>query len=60
MVALFANSGDSDQMLHSFASDLCFHCLPFIPLGVSRHSICFHGEIRKYFMLNKLRCHAHF
>ena len=35
MVALFANSGDPDQMLHSAASDLGQHCLPFTLLGVS-------------------------
>ena len=29
MVELFANSGDPDQMLHSAASDLGLHFLPF-------------------------------
>ena len=33
---LFANSGDSDQMPYSAASDLCLHCLPVTLLGVSR------------------------
>ena len=28
MAKQFANSGDSDQMLHSAASDLGLHCLP--------------------------------
>ena len=32
----FANCGDSDQMLHSVASDLDLHCLPITLLGVSR------------------------
>ena len=36
MVALFANSGDPDQMLHSAASDLGLHCLPITLLAVSR------------------------
>ena len=36
MVELFANSGDSDQMLHSAASDLGHHCLPVTLLGVAR------------------------
>ena len=36
MVALFANSGDPDQIPHSAASDLGLHCLPIILLGVSR------------------------
>ena len=36
MAELFANSGDPDQMLHSVASDLGLHCLPFTLLGVSR------------------------
>ena len=36
MVALFANSGDPDQTLHSAASDLGLHCLPNTLLGVSR------------------------
>ena len=36
MVALFANSGDPDQMLHSAASDLDLHCLPITRFGVSR------------------------
>ena len=35
LARLFANSGDPDQMLHSAASDLSLHCLPFTPLGVS-------------------------
>ena len=31
MVALFANSGDPDQMPHSMASDLGLHCqIPFL------------------------------
>ena len=29
MAKLFANSRDPDQMLHSAASDLGLHCLPF-------------------------------
>ena len=29
MVELFANSGDPFQTLHSAASDLGLHCLPF-------------------------------
>ena len=33
---LFANSGDTDQLLHSAASDLGLHCLPITFLGVSR------------------------
>ena len=36
MVELFANSGDLDQMLHSAASDLGLHSLPFSLQGVSR------------------------
>ena len=36
MVALFANSGDPDQILHSVVSDLGLHCLPSSLLGVSR------------------------
>ena len=36
MVALFANSGDPDQMPHSAASDLGLHCLPNTLLGVFR------------------------
>ena len=34
MAKLFANSGDSDQMLHFAASDLGLHCLPITLLGV--------------------------
>ena len=52
MVELFANSGDSDQMPHSAASDLGLHCLPITLFGVSGlqwvneyHNIHFHGEI---------------
>ena len=33
---LYVNSGDTDQMLHSAASDLGLHCLPITILGVSR------------------------
>ena len=36
MIQLFANSGDSDQMPHSAASNLSLHCLPITPLRVSR------------------------
>ena len=36
MAELFANSEDTDQMLHSVASDLGLHCLPITHLGVSR------------------------
>ena len=36
MVKLFANSGDSDQMPHSAASDLGLHCFPSTLLGVTR------------------------
>ena len=36
MAKLFANSGDPDQMLHSVASDLGLHCLPFTRYRVSR------------------------
>ena len=36
MAKLFANSGDSDQMPHSAASDLGLHCLPITLLRVSR------------------------
>ena len=40
LFALFANSGDLDQMLHSAASDLGLRCLPTALLrvggGVSR------------------------
>ena len=37
MVALFANSGDPDQMPHSATSDLGLHYLPdTLFLGVSR------------------------
>ena len=36
MAKLFANSGDSDQMLHSVASDLGLYCLPITLLWVSR------------------------
>ena len=36
MVALFANSGDLDQMPHSAAADLGLHCLPITILVVSR------------------------
>ena len=35
MPKLFANSGGSVEMPHS-ASDLCQHCLPVTPVGVSR------------------------
>ena len=44
MAELFANSGDSDQMQHFAASDLCLHCLPITLLGVSRIqwvTVCF-------------------
>ena len=33
---LFANSGDTDHMPCSAASDLVLHCLPITLLGVSR------------------------
>ena len=33
---LSANSGDSDQMLHSATSDLSLHCLPLTLLVISR------------------------
>ena len=36
MAKLFANSGDTDQMPHSAASDLGLHCLPNTLLEVSR------------------------
>ena len=36
MIALFANSGDPDQMPHSATSDLGLHCLLNTLLGVSR------------------------
>ena len=36
MVELFANSGDTDQMPHSVASDLGLHYLPIILLGTAR------------------------
>ena len=36
MVGLFANSGDTDQTLHSAASDLGPHCSPTTLFGVSR------------------------
>ena len=36
IVELYANYADSDQTLHSAASDLAQHCLPVILLGVSR------------------------
>ena len=36
MAKLFANSGGSDQMPHSAASDLGLHCLPITLLRVSR------------------------
>ena len=36
IVELFGNSGDSDQMPDSAASDLGLHCLPITLLGVSR------------------------
>ena len=36
MVKLFANSGDTDQMPQSVASDLDLHYLPNTLLGVSR------------------------
>ena len=36
MIALLANSGDPDQMLHSAASDLGLHCLPITLVGVYR------------------------
>ena len=36
MLELFANSGDSDQMLHSAASDMGLHCLPIMLVEVSR------------------------
>ena len=36
MAKLFANSEESDQMLHFAASDLGLHCLPITLLGVSR------------------------
>ena len=35
MVELFANSGDTDQMPRSVASDLGLHCLPVTSLGIS-------------------------
>ena len=35
-MAIFANSGDPDNMLHSAASDLSLHCLLTTLLGVSR------------------------
>ena len=35
MVEQFANSGDTDQMLQSMASDLSLHCLPVTNLGVA-------------------------
>ena len=38
MVELFANSGDSDQMSHSVASDLDLHCLPSTRLGFSDYN----------------------
>ena len=34
MVALLANSGDSDQMPHSVMSNMGLRCLPVTPLGV--------------------------
>ena len=36
MVELFANSGDTDQTLHSATSDLGLHCLQSTLFGVSR------------------------
>ena len=36
MAKLFANSGDSDQMPHSAASDLGLHCSPITLFGVSK------------------------
>ena len=35
MADLFANSGDTDQMMHFAASDLGLHCLPITLSGVS-------------------------
>ena len=35
MVELFANSGDSDQMTRSVASNLGMHCFPVTRLEVS-------------------------
>ena len=35
MVALLANSGDPDQMLHSVVSDLGLHSLSVTHLGIS-------------------------
>ena len=35
MVELLTNSGDSDQMSCSSASDLGLHCLPVTGLGIS-------------------------
>ena len=35
MAKLFANSGDSDQMPHSAASDRGLHCLLITLLGIS-------------------------
>ena len=71
MVELFANSGYSDQMPHSAASDLGLHCLPITLLGVSRLQL-----INKHLLhildglwcilnltlvlLNKLISHAYF
>ena len=36
MAKPFANSGGSDQPLHSAVSDLGLHCLPITLLGISR------------------------
>ena len=36
LAKLFANSGNTDQMPHSAASELDLHCLPSTLFGVSR------------------------
>ena len=64
MAKLFANSGDPDQTLHSAASDLGLHWLPFTLLQVSRlqwvkgnHLLplfwkWYQGNIFKFFVLD--------
>ena len=44
MDKLFANNGNSDQTLHSAASDLGLHCLQITLLGVFRLKCTNMGE----------------
>ena len=46
MATLFANSGDTDQMLHSTASDLGLHCLHFRGLQITWFQHCANEQQR--------------